>query len=88
MLNLCFDFIALAWMFTRILYETLRVALSLYTRMAKDSNRLLTNFGRFLILLTDSNALIVSISLENLIGIQNLFTAIQTFLILFNILCH
>lgn len=75
-------------MFTRILYETLRVALSLYTRMAKDSNRLLTNFGRFLILLTDSNALRVSISLENLIGIQNLFTVIQTFLILFNILCH
>lgn len=75
-------------MFTRILYETLRVALSLYTRMAKDSNRLLTNFGRFLILLTDSNALRVSISLKNLIGIQNLFTAIQTFLILFNILCH
>ena len=28
MLNLCFDFIALAGMFTRILYETLRVALS------------------------------------------------------------
>lgn len=61
---------------------------SLYTRMAKDSNRLLTNLGRFLIHLTDSNALRVSISLENLIGIQNLFTVIQTFLILFNILCH